>query len=86
LAYDVAHVSDLDCVVGCRRLVQHEAILAGASSGGIITAIERLISEDKLDRPARCVAILADRGERYLDTVYSDTWVQAHLGVEAGAL
>jgi cysteine synthase A len=82
LAHGVVHVSDLDCVVGCRRLVQQEAILAGASSGGIISAIERLAADDKLSRPARCVAILPDRGERYLDTVYSDSWVQSHLGVE----
>jgi 2,3-diaminopropionate biosynthesis protein SbnA len=82
LADDVVHVSDLDCVVGCRRLVQHEAILAGASSGGIITAIERLVADEKLRRPARCVAILPDRGERYLDTVYSDSWVQSHFGEE----
>jgi 2,3-diaminopropionate biosynthesis protein SbnA len=76
-------VSDLDCVVGCRRLVQHEAILAGASSGAVVSAIDRLLSEGQIRRGARCVAILADRGERYLDTVYSDTWVQSHLGAEA---
>jgi cysteine synthase A len=76
-------VSDLDCVVGCRRLVQQEAILAGASSGAVIAAIDRLLSEGQIPRGARCVAILADRGERYLDTVYSDTWVQSHLGAEA---
>jgi cysteine synthase A len=86
LAYDFVPVSDLDCVVGCRRLVQYEAILAGASSGGIVSAIERLIAEDRLPRPARCVAVLADRGERYLDTVYSDSWVQSHLGTEALSL
>lgn len=76
-------VSDLDCVVGCRRLVQHEAILAGASSGAVISAVDRLLSERQIRGGARCVAILADRGERYLDTVYSDTWVQSHLGAEA---
>jgi 2,3-diaminopropionate biosynthesis protein SbnA len=82
LAHEVILVSDLDCVIGCRRLVQYEAILAGASSGGVISGIERLVAEGKVDRGARCVALLADRGERYLDTVYSDSWVQSHLGVE----
>jgi len=72
------YVSDLDCVVGCRRLVRHEAILAGGSSGGVIVAIERLREEIPLD--ATCVAILPDRGERYLDTVYSDDWVQSQFG------
>jgi N-(2-amino-2-carboxyethyl)-L-glutamate synthase len=83
LADHVVMVSDLDCVVGCRRLVQYEAILAGASSGAIICAIDRLLAEDAIERPARCVAILPDRGERYLDTVYSDEWVQEKLGVDA---
>lgn len=83
LASAVVHVSDLDCVLGCRRLVQYEAILAGASSGGIVSAIERMLSEGALAPASRCVAVLADRGERYMDTVYSDSWVQAQLGDDA---
>src|SRR5436305_3583938 len=39
------HVSDLECVVGCRRLVMREAFLAGGSSGGVISAMERLRPE-----------------------------------------
>jgi cysteine synthase A len=72
------HVSDLDCVVGCRRLTLREAILAGGSSGGLIAAMERLLAEV----PPRtvCVAILPDRGERYLDTIYDDDWVREHFG------
>lgn len=83
LADIVVHVSDLDCVLGCRRLVQQEAILAGASSGGIISAIERLAADGVMAPGARVAAILPDRGERYLDTVYSDTWVQEKLGNDA---
>ena len=83
LADIVVHVSDLDCVLGCRRLVQQEAILAGASSGGIISAIESLAADGTIAPGKRCVAVLPDRGERYLDTVYSDTWVQEKLGSEA---
>jgi len=83
LAQLVVFVSDLDCVIGCRRLVQQEAILAGASSGGVVSAIERLAHEGTLEHGAVCAAIFPDRGERYLDTVYSDTWVQEKLGVNA---
>lgn len=83
LADIVVHVSDLDCVLGCRRLVQQEAILAGASSGGIVSAIEGLTADGVIPPGARCVAILPDRGERYLDTVYSDSWVQEQLGIDA---
>jgi N-(2-amino-2-carboxyethyl)-L-glutamate synthase len=75
---DCVHVSDLDCVVGCRKLVMREAILAGGSSGGVLAAIEKV--RHFLPAGATCVAILPDRGERYLDTVYSDTWVRHHFG------
>ena len=40
--HKVLHVSDIDCVVGCRRLARTEAILAGGSSGGVISAVERM--------------------------------------------
>jgi cysteine synthase A len=75
---ECVHVSDLDCVVGCRRLVASEAILAGGSSGGVLVAVEKL--KDRIPEGAVCVAILPDRGERYLDTLYCDDWVREHFG------
>jgi cysteine synthase A len=74
----VVHVSDLECVVGCRRLVKEEAILVGGSSGAVVMAIERM--RDTIAAGATCVAIFPDRGERYLDTIYSDKWVEQHFG------
>ena len=71
-------VSDLDCVIGCRRLARREAILAGGSSGAIVRAVE--IMKDEIEAGATCAIILPDRGERYLDTIYSDDWVMKHFG------
>ncbi len=78
LASECVRVTDLDCVVGCRRLVRSEAILAGGSSGGVIMAVEQV--KERIPRGATCALILHDRGERYLDTVYSDEWVAEHFG------
>ena len=78
LADEVVLVSDLSCVVGCRRLMRTESLLVGGSSGAVITAVEQM--KDRVRRESTCVAIFADRGERYLDTIYSDTWVSAHFG------
>ena len=75
---ECVHVSDVDCVVGCRRLMSREAILAGGSSGGVLAAIEKL--QERIPDGANCVAILPDRGERYLDTLFDDDWVREHLG------
>jgi cysteine synthase A len=78
LADCCVHVTDLDCVVGCRRLLRCEAILAGGSSGAVIAAIDKLRPE--LPANATLVAVLCDRGERYLDTIYNDAWVAEHFG------
>ena len=78
LAAECVLLSDLDCVVGCRRLVRQESILAGGSSGAVLMAVDR--KKQELPRGSLCVVILADRGERYLDTIYSDRWVTEHFG------
>jgi N-(2-amino-2-carboxyethyl)-L-glutamate synthase len=75
---EAVHVDDLDCIRGCRLLLEREAVLAGGSSGGVVAAIERLSS--RIPDDAVCVAILPDRGDRYLDTVYSDDWVEQRFG------
>jgi N-(2-amino-2-carboxyethyl)-L-glutamate synthase len=74
----VVHVSDLDCVVGCRRLVRREAILAGGSSGAVVAALERLAPA--IEPGSNVVLILPDGGDRYLDTIYNDGWVRRHFG------
>jgi 2,3-diaminopropionate biosynthesis protein SbnA len=78
LADQCIHITDLECVTGCRRLARREAILAGGSSGAVVMGIQHLRAAIPPD--AVCVAILADRGERYLDTIYSDAWVEEHFG------
>ena len=75
---ELVRVSDLDCVVGCRRLAEREAILAGASSGGVVHALETLAAQ--MDSGSRCAVILADGGAGYLETVYDDAWVERELG------
>src|SRR5579885_1143885 len=78
LADRVVHVTDRDCVVGCRRLVKTEGILAGGSSGAVLMALRQVAGQ--IPDGANCVVIFPDRGERYLDTIYSDEWVAEHFG------
>ena len=76
---ECVHVSDEDCIVGCRRLVRQEGILAGGSSGAVLMALDRI--KHRIPSGSTCAAILPDRGERYLDTIYSRDWVREHFGV-----
>ncbi len=78
LAHKYVHVSDLDCVIGCRQLAHREAIIAGGSSGAVLMGVDQM--RDEIPQGCNCVLILPDRGERYLETIYSDTWVREHFG------
>lgn len=75
---NIIYVSDIECVISCRHLVKTEGMLCGASSGGALFAIKKYLSN--ISAGSTCVAILPDRGERYLDTVFSDQWVNKHFG------
>lgn len=77
--YDLlVRVADIDSVVGCRRLVDREAIFAGGSSGAVASALRSIAPQ--IPSASRCVLILPDGGAGYLRTVYDDEWVAATLG------
>lgn len=78
LAAECVHVSTLECIVGCRLLARREAILGGGSTGALVAALRRM--QARLPHGSRCVLVLCDRGERYLDTIYSDDWVKQQFG------
>ncbi len=63
--------------IGCRRLAEREAILAGASSGGVAYAMELLAPQ--MVPGSRCAAIFPDGGSGYLETVFDDGWVEREL-------
>jgi 2,3-diaminopropionate biosynthesis protein SbnA len=73
---EVMYVDDFDSARGCRELLRGEGILAGGSSGAVIAAVQRVVAT--LPPTARVVTVLPDRGERYMDLVYDDAWVEAH--------
>jgi 2,3-diaminopropionate biosynthesis protein SbnA len=68
-----------EAVIGCRRLVDREAIFAGASTGAVMAAVER--HAPSLRAGARIAAISHDGGAGYLGSVYDDDWVASELGL-----
>ncbi|MFB7187047.1 2,3-diaminopropionate biosynthesis protein SbnA [Streptomyces sp. NPDC056230] len=77
-ADEVVHISDLECVVACRRLIAREAVLAGGSSGATVAALWKF--KDRVPQGSHCVLVFPDGGDRYLDTIYSDNWVSRNFG------
>ncbi|MNR31136.1 putative siderophore biosynthesis protein SbnA [compost metagenome] len=83
---EVVYVTDTESVKGCHDLLGKEGIFAGGSSGSLIAAIRRLLPS--IPHYSRIVTILPDRGERYMDSVYNESWA-AMLGaklMEKGAM
>ncbi|MFC8230354.1 2,3-diaminopropionate biosynthesis protein SbnA [Streptomyces sp. NPDC057287] len=75
---DVVLVEEADTIWACRRLARH-GFLFGGSTGTVVSgAVEWLAGRRARDLTA--VAVAPDLGERYLDTVYQDNWVQDLYG------
>lgn len=81
---ELIRLSDLDCVVGCRRLVEREALFVGGSSGAVAVALERLCP--LIPRGSRCAMVFPDSGSGYLRTIYDDDWVSDTLGCDPARL
>lgn len=70
---DVVLISDRESVEGCHHLLKTESILAGGSSGAVVKAVEKKLPD--IPDNSSVVVIFADNGERYLNTIYSEDWV-----------
>lgn len=83
---DQAHwVADGEAFAGCRELARRTGIFAGGSSGAAYVVASWVAGQ--FDRDQQVAVILPDRGDRYVDTVYSDRYFDEHglTGQEAGA-
>ena len=64
-------VADAEAFNMCRRIAFEEGILLGGSSGGVMHKAVEMCS----DFDGNILCVLPDGGEKYLDSVYSDTWL-----------
>ncbi|PQZ93076.1 2,3-diaminopropionate biosynthesis protein SbnA [Arthrobacter sp. MYb227] len=79
----VCRIEEIDMVRGCRTLARREGILAGASTGAIVAAMEQLVPG--LTAGSRIGFLVHDSGVPYLHTVYDDQWVHNNLGVNVAS-
>ncbi len=71
---DVYQITDKTAFEMTREIAEKEAILAGGSSGAAVWACLKLAR--KIDRPARIVTIFADSANRYLSSIFNDSWLK----------
>jgi N-(2-amino-2-carboxyethyl)-L-glutamate synthase len=75
---EVVLVEEADTIRTCRRLAKHGFLFGGSTGTVVFAAINWLKQHNATDLTA--VAIAPDLGERYVDTIYNNEWVQEHFG------
>lgn len=70
---DLVYIDEPTTIMMCRRMAMRTGFLFGGSTGTVLAAVEKFFGS----KPENSiVAISPDFGERYLNTIYNDTWVE----------
>lgn len=69
-------VTDSEAFMTCRVVARLRGLLIGGSSGSVIWTALRLVAKGRLQ--GNIVCIIADSGERYIDTIFNDSWLRQH--------
>jgi cysteine synthase A len=70
----IIEVDEATTVEACLSFVRDYHLLVGGSSGSVLAAVQQLASQ--FTPGDTIVAISADLGDKYLDTVYNPAWVE----------
>jgi cysteine synthase A len=73
-------VDELEAVRTCRWLAARTGLLAGGSTGSVVAAVRQ--RRHDIPPGATVVALSPDLGDRYLRTIYSDSWVAEKFGLD----
>lgn len=73
----IISVEETKTIDACLDFVENYHLLIGGSTGTVLAGIKDLASEFKPNDTI--VAISADLGEKYMDTVYDPDWVRRHI-------
>ncbi len=77
---DVIMVEESAAIIACRELLSERGLFVGGSSGSVYSAVKNYFCGSLPEKELNVVVIFADKGERYMDTVYNDTWVKDFFG------
>ncbi|MBE7693468.1 PLP-dependent cysteine synthase family protein [Tenacibaculum finnmarkense] len=69
-------VSDKDAALTSRELVKVEGLFCGYTSGAVLQATEQYNEKGYFDKDSVVVLLLPDHGSRYMNKIYSDTWMK----------
>lgn len=68
-------VDEIDTIQTCHEILKNYGLLLGGSSGTVLYAIKKYCQDTAIQNK-RIVAISPDFGDKYMETVYSNEWVE----------
>lgn len=71
---DVVMVDECSVIQECQELLTHDNLFVGGSSGAVIAGIKQYFAKQKDFSDVNIVTIFADRGDRYANTIYNESW------------
>jgi 2,3-diaminopropionate biosynthesis protein SbnA len=73
---DVVLVSEYETILCCKELLEKHNLYAGGSSGSVYAGIKKYFRDRKIDESVNVMCVFADRGERYIETIYNEEWTE----------
>jgi N-(2-amino-2-carboxyethyl)-L-glutamate synthase len=73
-ADSVMLIEELEAIETCRTLAATHGLLVGGSTGSVLAAVRR--HTPQIPHGSTVIAISPDLGDRYVDMIYDDKWVQ----------
>jgi cysteine synthase A len=71
---EVLMIDEVSTINMCHELLKEHCIFVGGSSGSVCAGIRKYFEGKSFDKKPNVVALFADRGDRYVNTVYNEAW------------
>lgn len=72
---EVVIVKESDSIKKCWEILKTYNIMIGGSSGSVYCAIDQYFKDKEIREKKNVVALFADSGERYANTIYNQDWI-----------
>lgn len=78
---DIICIEEASMIYECKRFLENTCMLIGGSSGACLCAIKEYCGMNRIDINKKIVTIFPDKGERYVETIYNDSWCNIHYDI-----
>lgn len=76
---EVVTVDEISTIEMCHELLRNHNLFVGGSSGSVFSAVKKYFKDKKLKKKPTVVVVFADKGDRYINTVYNKNWCDSFL-------